>query len=173
MNVIKKNVSIHLRSRQEEALETALFRNIIESFSDDPEFAKQMADDEHMLMELRTQGTLTCEDGRVTLSYDETELTGMEGSTTQVSFSPDAPQIVTMLRSGTVKAALVFEQRVRHICVYDTPVMPLELCIYARKVENHLTMDGGNITLDYLVEFHGSDAERTLFTLDVTVLDEE
>lgn len=172
MNKITKNVSIHLRSRQEEALETELFRNVIESFSDDPAFANAMAEgDDDMLLELRTQGTLVSEDGRITLSYDETELTGMEGSTTQVSFSEDTPELLTMLRSGTVRAALVFEQKVRHICVYDTPIMPFELCIYARKVENHLTMDGGNITLDYIVEFHGSDAERTLFSLDVTVLD--
>ncbi len=171
MNTITKNVSIHLRSRQEEALETELFRNIIESFSDDAEFSKHMAENEDTLMELRAQGTLRCEDNRITLSYDETELTGMEGSTTQITFSLDAPALVTMVRSGTVRAALVFEQRVRHICVYDTPLMPFELCIYARKVENALTMDGGSMSLDYLVEFHGSNAERTLFTLDVTVLD--
>ncbi len=172
-NKTTRAASIHLRSRQDDAANTALFNNIIETFGDEIDFGHVFDNEnkEEMLLEVRTQGTITEEDGRITLSYDETELTGMEGSTTHVSFSPDTPQLVTMLRSGAVSTALVFEAGVRHICVYDTPVMPFEICIYARDVKNTLTMDGGSILLDYLVEIHGADAERTLFSLDVTMTD--
>lgn len=169
MNETKRAVSIHLRSRQEEAANTELFRGIIEAFGDELELSTPPEDDDGMLMEIRTQGTLTrAEDGRISLSYDETELTGMEGSTTTVSFSEDAPDVITMLRYGSVSTTLVFEQGQRHICVYETPIMPFEICIYARSVRNSLTMNGGSITLDYLIEIHGAKAERTFFSLDVT-----
>ncbi|MBR6708728.1 MAG: DUF1934 domain-containing protein, partial [Clostridia bacterium] len=62
------------------------------------------------LIELVLEGELSVEDGRVTVSYEETELTGMAGSTTTLSFDRDNPQLVTMMREGEVQTVLVFEQ---------------------------------------------------------------
>lgn len=172
MNEMKRPVSIHLRSRQQEASNTELFRGIVEAFGDEMQLTSS-PEEEDMLLEIRTQGELTRDaDGRISLSYDETELTGMEGSTTTVTFSEKDPETVTMLRYGSVTTTLVFEQDQRHICVYETPIMPFEICIYARRVENHLTMDGGSMLLDYLIEIHGAKAERTLFELNVVPTDE-
>lgn len=172
MNEIKRPVSIHLRSRQQEASNTELFRGIVEAFGDEMELSAS-PEEEDVLLEIRTQGTLTRDaDGRISLSYDETELTGMEGSTTTVTFAEDAPETVTMLRYGSVTTTLVFEHEKRHICVYETPIMPFEICIYARRVENELTVDGGSMLLDYLIEIHGAKAERTLFELQVTPTNE-
>ncbi len=172
MNEMKRPVSIHLRSRQQEASNTELFRGIVEAFGDEMQLSSS-PEEEDVLLEIRTQGELTRDaDGRISLSYDETELTGMEGSTTTVSFAENAPETVTMLRYGSVTTTLVFEQEQRHICVYETPIMPFEICIYARRVENGLTMDGGSMLLDYLIEIHGAKAERTLFELNVVPTDE-
>ena len=172
MNEMKRPVSIHLRSRQQEASNTELFRGIVEAFGDEMQLSSS-PEEEDVLLEIRTQGELTRDaDGRISLSYDETELTGMEGSTTTVTFAENAPETVTMLRYGSVTTTLVFEQEQRHICVYETPVMPFEICIYARRVENGLTMDGGSMLLDYLIEIHGAKAERTLFELNVVPTDE-
>ena len=171
MNKLKRPVSIHLRSRQQEASNTELFRGIIEAFGDEMELTAA-PEEEDTLMEIRAQGTLERdEDGRISLSYDETELTRMEGSTTTVTFAEDDPGTVTMLRFGSVTTTLVFEQERRHICVYETPIMPFEICIYARRVQNDLTMDGGSMLLDYLIEIHGAKAERTLFELHVVPTD--
>lgn len=172
MNEMKRPVSIHLRSRQQEASNTELFRGIVEAFGDEMQLSSS-PEEEDVLLEIRTQGELTRDaDGRISLSYDETELTGMEGSTTTVTFAENAPETVTMLRYGSVTTTLVFEQDQRHICVYETPIMPFEICIYARRVENGLTMDGGSMLLDYLIEIHGAKAERTLFELNVVPTDE-
>ncbi len=172
MNEMKRPVSIHLRSRQQEASNTELFRGIVEAFGDEMQLSSS-PEEEDVLLEIRTQGELTRDaDGRISLSYDETELTGMEGSTTTVSFAENAPETVTMLRYGSVTTTLVFEQEQRHICVYETPIMPFEICIYARRVENGLSMDGGSMLLDYLIEIHGAKAERTLFELNVVPTDE-
>lgn len=172
MNEMKRPVSIHLRSRQQEASNTELFRGIVEAFGDEMQLSSS-PEEEDVLLEIRTQGELTRNaDGRISLSYDETELTGMEGSTTTVTFAENAPETVTMLRYGSVTTTLVFEQEQRHICVYETPIMPFEICIYARRVENGLTMDGGSMLLDYLIEIHGAKAERTLFELNVVPTDE-
>ncbi len=167
----QKTVAIHLLSRQIDAGQTEMFRDIIDDFGDTVDFSNIFDMEKHGedMMEMRTTGTLTEKDGRVELSYDETELTGMEGSTTTLSFSLDQPQMLTMLRYGAVSTALVFEEGKRHICAYETKYMPFEICVHTRTVYNTITMDGGRADLDYIVEIHGAKAERTIFSLCVTL----
>ena len=171
MASITKTVSVHLRSRQIEAGQTEMFKNIIEDFGEDVDFSNIFKDltDESETVEMRTAATLTEKDGRIELAYDETELTGMEGSTTVLSFEESAPGVLTMLRYGAVSTALVFEEGKRHICAYETPYMPFEICIQTKTVRNRMTMDGGTVELDYLVEIHGAKAERTIFSLEASV----
>lgn len=124
--------------------------------------------DENVPIELSTEGVLfISKNGKVTLSYDETELSGMDGTKTSVVFDKSDEGLITMMRQGSVNTALVFEQGSRHICVYQTPYMPFELCVHTLKVENRL-LDGGRLYLDYIIEFRGAQAEHNLFTLTLT-----
>ena len=117
-------------------------------------------------IEIATDGTLSLENGRVELSYDETELTGMEGSRTAISFSEDTPELITMVREGTVSTALVFEPNKRHHCVYKTPYMPFEICVRTLKVDNKLDSENEHtLYIDYIIEIRGAKAERTKFEL--------
>ncbi len=122
-------------------------------------------------MESSTEGILREEDGRVTVSYSETELTGMEGATTNISFDLSNTGLVTMLRGGSVTTSLVFEQDKRHVSIYETPFMPFEICILTLKVDNRL-LDDGELYLDYVVEVKGAQAERTKFKMTVSKLTE-
>ena len=56
--------------------------------------------------ELSSEGVLYIDDGRVTVEYNETELTGMAGAKTKVSFTRDNPALVTMMREGTVETVM-------------------------------------------------------------------
>ena len=168
-----KKVMIHISSRHTEASD-ALFsymfgennaaeENADESFPVEDE--EDIQGDEPL--EILTEGSLfVSKDGRVTLSYTETELSGMEGAKTSVVFDKGQEGLVTMMRSGPVNTALVFEAGNRHICVYNTPYMPFELCVHTLAVENHLLSEG-KLYLDYIIEFRGAKAEHNLFTLTV------
>jgi len=122
----------------------------------------EVADGEKI--EINTDGHLVSGEGRIELSYDETELTGMDGSRTAISFSESAPELITMVREGTVSTALVFEPNKRHHCVYKTPYMPFEVCVHTLKVENKLAEDK-TLFIDYIIEIRGAKAERTKFEL--------
>ena len=128
---------------------------------DEPDEAEQ---DEPL--EISPEGRLHVAHGEVRLSYDETEMTGMEGARTTVYFREDEPNLITMMRSGTVSTALVFEEKSRHICAYQTPLMPFELCVHTLKVDNRLLSEG-KIYLDYIIEFRGAKAEHNLFELTI------
>lgn len=117
-------------------------------------------------VEINTVGKLRCDNGRIEVSYEETEVTGMEGSTTSVTFVKGQEEIVSMIREGAVSTVLVFEEGKRHHCVYNTPFMPFQVCVHTLKVENRL-LDEKYIALDYIVEIRGAKAERTRFRIDI------
>ncbi len=117
-------------------------------------------------LEMITQGAVRVRGGRVEIVYDEGELSGMEGSQTVISYAKGDPKTVSMIRTGAVSTALVFERGVRHLCTYETPYMPFQIGVFALMVDNRLESEGV-IVLDYLIEIRGAQAERCKMTLKV------
>lgn len=111
--------------------------------------------------EITTTAQYSEENGRVTIMYSESELTGMEGTQTSVTFDLHSPEIVAILRSGTVKSAFILEEGKRHTTVYETSLIPFEICIYSRRVVNTIHDMGGEIYIDYIVEIKGMSAQHT------------
>lgn len=123
---------------------------------------EEMPEPTEMLME----GRLITGTERVELAYEESELTGMEGSVTAIGFARNTPGLVTMMRTGSVRTALVFEKGKRHICVYHTPFSDFEVCVHTEEVKNEL-LTRGRMELDYLVEIHGAQAEHCRMTIEI------
>ena len=121
---------------------------------------------EPQIMDINSLGSYTDDGERISISYDESEATGMEGSTTSVTFAKGQEGIISMIREGAVSTVLVFEEGKRHHCVYNTPFMPFQVCVHTLKVENRL-LDEKYIALDYIVEIRGAKAERTRFRIDI------
>lgn len=118
-------------------------------------------------LQIRTEGSFAATaDGRHEIAYDETELTGMEGAKTIMSYGARERDTVTMIRTGSVSTTLVFEKGKRHHCVYTTPYMQFEVCVRTLEVKNGLA-DGGELYIDYIVEIRGARAERTKFHMSV------
>ncbi len=135
-----------------------------EEFSDDLFDAESGDSEEPESAEMMMEGRLVVTSKRAELVYHESELTGMEGSVTKIGFDLDTPQLVTMLRGGSVSTALVFEPHERHICVYNTPFSSFEVCVHTLEVKNEL-LESGRLYLDYLIEIHGARTERCQMTL--------
>lgn len=133
-------------------------------YEEDEGEASGTADVEERL-DLITEGIWVChadpESGAatVTISYPESELTGMEGSQSSVLFRTDEPGLIHMIRTGTVNTALTFREHCRAICTYDTPYMPFQVCIHGIRVDNRLLTDG-ILLLDYVIEIRGAQAEH-------------
>ena len=123
---------------------------------------------------MTTSAEYSVEDGRAIFTYNESRLTDMEGTVTQISFDINNSGVVTILRSGAVKSAFVLEEGRRHTSAYETPLLPFEICVYGRKVKNSVvlpTSDGdlpkGEILLDYVVEIRGMDAQHTCILIKI------
>ncbi len=140
------------QDREEELDEEALEASAEEAASDEE---NDGADESEIMME----GRLVQTTHRVELTYEESELTGMEGSKTKIGFDRACPELISMLRSGPVNTALIFEPLKRHVCVYNTPFSSFEVCVHTLRVENFL-LERGELFVDYLIEIHGARTER-------------
>lgn len=163
--MIKKTIRIKLLSEREEYGERLFEGEDMDLYAEPQDEDSQESEPEGPI-EMFTEGELYVTDERVIIAYEESELTGMEGSYTQVRFERRMPGLVTMTRNGSVSTILIFEENKRHICTYQTPYMPFQICVFTKKVENTLLEDG-KIVLDYVVEIRGAQAERTFFTLEI------
>lgn len=175
---MEQKIKIKLRSRRTEiggALLRSLFDSILGEEAENILFSDRESGSEvdEDTIEMTTEGVIrTSAEGRIEIAYDESELTGMEGAYTIVSFDPSDPSLVTMMRGGTVTTALIFQPHRRHICAYHTPYMPFEICVLAHRVDNRLLKDG-RLELDYVVELRGAQAERTRFDMEIRTVEGE
>ena len=102
----------------------------------------------------------------VSIGYDETELTGMAGARSTITYRTADRGLVTMLRTGMVSTAMTFKAHHRAICTYDTPYMPFSIGIHALTVDNRLDTEGV-LKLDYIIEIRGARAERCEMTMKI------
>lgn len=108
------------------------------------------------------EGTLSVVNGRISIDYAESELTGMEGTTTSISFDIDNPSLVVMSRKGSVEGTLCFEDNARIMCSQNIPEMELPMVVDTEKLINELSEDGGELKISYGLEYRGSLVARTV-----------
>ena len=164
---MQKQIRMKIKSIRFDMPELLFAKACAEIAEDMPELKitdEMLSTAEGEALEVNTSGSLTEEDGRIEFSYDESELTGMEGSKTAISYAEENPALVTMIRSGSVSTSLVFEQGKRHHCVYKTPYMPFEVCVHTLKVDNKISTYK-TLYIDYIIEIRGAKAERTKLEL--------
>ena len=101
-------------------------------------------------VELTTEGELSVSTDSYTLKYKESELTGMEGTTTEITVENNG--IVNLVRSGTVNSNLVFEEGKRHLSYYDTNDGAFSIGVFASYVDTVLERNYGEISITYAMD---------------------
>lgn len=117
-------------------------------------------------MELLTQGTLEVENGMISLSYQESEVTGMEGTLTTIHVEPDGER-VTLMRFGGYNSQMVFEEGRRHLSLYNTPYGSMSVGVNTRHLLADLDERGGVIEIDYTIEIEHAIVGRNVFRIQV------
>lgn len=115
--------------------------------------------------ELMTAGTMELlPDGRILLEYQETELTGMEGTTT--TFEVDGKR-VTLSRKGKVNSQMVFEEGRQHTSLYETPFGELAVDIQTSRLRHNLGERGGVMDIKYSIAVEHTVTGRNCFKIRV------
>ncbi len=113
------------------------------------------ADQEPEVIELVTEGTLKKTPAGWELSYEESDLTGLEGVTT--TFVLEGEQ-VTLSRTGNLSSTMVFRPGFVHESLYQVEFGALLLRVCSSKVSYDVTQDGGTIDLVYNIEIEETSA---------------
>jgi len=123
-------------------------------------------EEDNDVVELVTLGTLQRDERGLTISYEETELTGMEGTTTKVRIEDDGPR-VTLLREGRINTQMIFQIGQRYLALYETPYGALSVGVQTQRLKNTVSENGGDLEIDYNVEVNNLQTGRNLFRLNV------
>ena len=114
--------------------------------------------------ELMTEGTMALTEDGMVLSYEESELTGMEGTTT--TFEVKGPR-VTLTRSGAVNSQMVFEEGRQHTSLYETPFGELSVDIQTSELKHNLSERGGLMEIKYSIAVEHTVTGRNCFKMRV------
>ena len=115
-------------------------------------------------IELVTEGKYCFKDGRGKLTYMESELTGMAGTKTSFTFSPDE---VVLSREGTLTSRMVFREGTKNTFLYDTPYGSTTMGLDTHRISSSLGEGGGELEIDYIVDFDHTVVGRNRFKINV------
>ncbi|NLB78813.1 MAG: DUF1934 domain-containing protein [Clostridiaceae bacterium] len=123
------------------------------------------ASGENDKMSFITEGVLSKEDNDFIVSYEESEITGLDGTTTIFRVNKDS---VTLTRHGNVDSMMLFEVGKTHLSDYDTKYGSVMLGITAKNVDVNFNDKGGDIKVDYVLEYNRAYGGRNSLYVNVS-----
>lgn len=125
-------------------------------------------DQEPETMELVTEGTMDFADGGWDISYQESDLTGLEGVTTTFRVEPEK---VTLIRTGPLRSTMEFRIGESHDSLYQMEFGALMLTVTTRHLFFDILPEGGCIDLVYDIEIEKSEGGTVDYHLDIRAID--
>ncbi len=111
-----------------------------------------------------TDGLYSYADGVASLSYLETEVTGLEGTRTSLMVLPDK---VVVDRDGLVMSRMVFTPGQRSAFQYDTPIGTATMQMDTHRITQRFDERGGDMEIDYVLGLEHAVISRNRFRLNV------
>ena len=121
-------------------------------------------DQEPELIELMTEGTMAFTNGGWDISYEETDLTGLKGTTTTFRVEPGC---ITLTRRGPLNSQMIFREGVFHESLYQMEFGAMMITVCANRVDFEISEQGGVIDLTYAIDIENTTAGFIEYHLDI------
>lgn len=115
-------------------------------------------------VELVTAGKYGFEDGESRFTYEESELTGLDGTRTTFTINPMG---VVLRREGSLNSEMVFQLGKKNFFLYETPFGSATMGVDTRRIDASLGEHGGQLELDYDIDFNHTPMGRNKFKISV------
>ena len=115
-------------------------------------------------IDFTTDGLYTYDGDTACLTYQESEVTGMEGTRTSVMVMPDQ---VVVDRDGAVTSRMIFRPGEKHAFLYDTPVGSATMHMDTHNMNARFNEHGGHMEIDYVLDMEHAFISRNQFHLTV------
>ena len=125
-------------------------------------------DGEKNTIEMITQGKYYEKSGSIFLVYDESELSGMEGSTTTLKIDDGDKRKVMMKRFGSNESKLIFEKGSRHKSIYRTMYGDMDMEVVTSQIILVKDEEGlKKLDLSYRISVAGDREMKNKLTVDI------
>ena len=125
---------------------------------------QQYEDREPDVSQLTTVGTMTCDPEEIRITYEETELTGLQGTTTTFLLQKD--QII-LKREGALRSEMVFAVDREHRSLYDMGMGALLITVRTMSLIRAMGPEGGFADVEYDLIIEDTVAGRVRYRVDV------
>lgn len=115
-------------------------------------------------IEVLTPGSFNKEKNFYSAIYDETEISGMAGTTTRLEIYPER---ISLIREGTTSAIMEFEKDKRYLSIYNTPYGILELQIMTKELNVKVDDNGGEVFINYNMSIGGQKVQKTELRISI------
>ncbi len=119
-------------------------------------------------IEVVTVGEFSINGDEFIATYDETEISGMEGTKTTLKIKGDK---VVLHREGTTSTKMEFQKNNTQVALYNTPYGMLELKTSTKELDLNVNEKGGNISIKYHLIAGGQEPIKTNLDMKIKVED--
>lgn len=124
----------------------------------------QIQDGERTESELFTNAEISCTKNYSTITYEDTEATGFEGSVTTVKVNGNKE--ASVIRTGTSNSLLLLEKGRKSYCQYGTPFGMFQIGVYTHTIENTLN-ENGRLYMKYTLDLNASKLSDNEITITI------
>ena len=132
---------------------------------------KHTVDGEVDSFELTTQGKYKKQNGKYFVSYEGSEITGYNNTTTTLKIQED---LVSMLRFGKEMGSsqMIFQENKQYTGVYRTPLGNMSVDVFTNEMTVDVDDDGGELELDYFVQLNSCQPVRNNLKVKIRKVEE-
>lgn len=119
-------------------------------------------DDE--MVEVVTPGNFFKKEEKYYAVYEETEISGMKGTTTTLKIEDNK---LSLIRIGSTSTKMEFHEKEENVSMYTTPFGTLQLKIKTSDLDMDVDDDGGDITVNYDLSIVGQSPIKTVLKINI------
>lgn len=113
---------------------------------------------------LLTEAEFEYNNGAYFIDYEESELTGLEGTKTSIEIGDN---YVSLQRSGTINTNMLFMKDRKTSSYYSTPYGDMQIDIFTDYLNIDVTPKGGKINVDYFIDINNLSTGKNNFEIEI------
>lgn len=122
--------------------------------------------DPNEAIEVVTPGKFIIEENGFKAIYEESEISGMEGTTTALNIQDN---IMVLERVGSTTTNMEFKEGTMAVSLYNTPYGVLNLNVDTEKLNINVNENGGEIYSKYILGLEGQEGITTELNIKIKV----
>ena len=115
-------------------------------------------------LQLVTAGQYGLDSDQICMTWEESELTGMEGTRTSITVQPKS---VVLSREGKTNTTMEFQEGKKSYFLYETPFGSATMGLDTRRIRSRFDFHGGDMEIEYTVDMDQTIVGRNRFYIQV------